>query len=90
MIGNTFEAFSGWSVGYTYATAKNKEEEIKQGKNYYLSAFALAGDLSTLHSDRSGRFGHTQGVALTTSKVLTNMVPTLFHPLLPIGSCHQA
>ena len=30
MIGNTFEAFSGWSVGYTYATAKNKEEEIKQ------------------------------------------------------------
>lgn len=33
------DSLVGWSVGYTYAEAKDKENEIKQGKNYYLASF---------------------------------------------------
>lgn len=40
----------GFSNGYTYALTKHKEEEIKQGKNYILSGFSLAGQVGCLCS----------------------------------------
>lgn len=38
----------GWSVGYTYATEKKREDEIKQGKNYYLASISQAVQLSQI------------------------------------------
>lgn len=37
----------GLSTGFFYATHRNKELEIKQGKNYYLSAFPQAGQIGS-------------------------------------------
>lgn len=41
MINQATELLVGWSTGAQFAVAKEKEDEIKQGKNYYLSAFPI-------------------------------------------------
>lgn len=40
------DSFSGWSIGYQFALLKNKEDEVKQGKNYYLTAPAQSGQVN--------------------------------------------
>jgi len=36
---------SGLSLGYGFVGVKNKEEEVKQGGNYYLAVFQQSGAL---------------------------------------------
>lgn len=36
----------GWSVGYAYSNEKKREDEIKQGKNYYLASLSQVSELS--------------------------------------------
>lgn len=38
MVAVIKNAFTGWSVGYSYATLHGGEQEIKQGKNYYAAS----------------------------------------------------
>ena len=40
----------GWSTGYGFATAKNKENEVKQGKNYYQASVCQAYQVCHLSS----------------------------------------
>ncbi len=46
MNANFVDGLVGWGVGYNYANLKNKEDEVKQGKNYYLSNFIVPGQLA--------------------------------------------
>lgn len=45
---NAFNLLFGWGVGYEYAQAKSKEDEVKQGKNYYMSALCQIGQFGQL------------------------------------------
>lgn len=38
----------GWTAGYHFAMMKNKEDEVKQGKNYYLGAAYQVGQIGQL------------------------------------------
>lgn len=45
---NLLEGLVGWSIGYDFLKARNKEVEIKQGKNFYLACFAQYAEISGL------------------------------------------
>ncbi len=45
--------FSGWSLGHQYTFYKKKEDEIKQGKNYYISTLLIFTQLSLLGANVS-------------------------------------
>lgn len=42
------DSLVGWSIAYNYTQVKNKEDEIKQGKNFYLSSTCLTAQLAQL------------------------------------------
>ena len=76
---NTLDMVFGWSTGYGYALEKNGEDEIKQGKNYYISAFSKVGQI--------GQFG----IMLIKISMLSSSTPLQgfvrnFAQLAPIGS----
>lgn len=50
MLSIPWDLTVGWSIGYNYITAKKKEDEVKQGKNYYLASFCQATQISSLSS----------------------------------------
>ena len=43
---NFIDGIVGWSAGYVYSNEKNREDEVKQGKNYYLGALTFSAQLS--------------------------------------------
>ena len=45
---HTLDAVSGWSAGYQYAVAKNKEDEVVQGKNAIIGGGCQAAQLGAL------------------------------------------
>lgn len=50
MLSIPWDLTIGWSIGYSYIVAKNKEDEVKQGKNYYLASLCQASQISALSS----------------------------------------
>lgn len=79
---NAFSAFSGWSNGYQYATDKVKEDEIKQGKNYYVSCFKQFSQIlflgGTIHKVAELTLKETKW--FKTATLLCNIVPLLSLP----------
>lgn len=45
---NGMDLLVGWSLGSQFALAKTKEDEVKQGKNYYLSGLSQMAQLGIL------------------------------------------
>jgi len=43
---NFIDGLVGWSAGYAYTNEKSREDEVKQGKNYYLGAISLSSQMS--------------------------------------------
>lgn len=72
----------GWSAGYQYCDFKTRENEAKQGKNYYISTALQASQLSTLGvifqrvAALMPRNGFTRA-----APILGNVVPLLALPL---------
>src|ERR1700722_18777752 len=67
---------TGWSTGYTYSREKTREDEIKQGKNYYLSACAQCSQSAHLaniiHKINESLPQHSLKVPI---RILCNIVP---------------
>lgn len=58
MLASSVQAFSGWSIGYQYAVSKKAEEEVKQGKNYYLCALNQISQGFLVQSPLSNAFSY--------------------------------
>lgn len=77
-----FQALQGWSTGHLYAMSKNREDEVKQGGSYYLSAFSqvfqifmLGGTISKISSTA------LSGKAQLVAKIFASAVPMLLLPI---------
>jgi len=79
---NFVDSIVGWSTGYQYAKFKSKEDEVKQGKNYYLAAPALSGQVGQLGTvvDKVNALCPKTFLTLPV-KILTNIVPLLSLPV---------
>lgn len=82
MYGNTLHFFVGFGTGFTYFSGKQTEDEIKQGKHYYLAALnqiieavAVSTLLSTFAELNPGsRFKRT-------AKIFSNVAPFVCIPM---------
>jgi hypothetical protein len=88
-MNSAINVLTGWSVGYTFTEGKNKEDEIKQGKNYYLSGLTIAaqlGQLGVLIQKINSIF--PTHFFKTPINLMCNIVPLLSVPAL--GLCAAA
>lgn len=76
----------GFGIGYQYTVVKNKEEEVRQGKNHYISSVCVTGQVAFLGATVA-KVAETvfklTGAALTTTRVLSSFVVPILS--LPIG-----
>lgn len=78
---NLINLLVGWSAGYTYSQAKNQEDEVTQGKNYYLSSLHVVTQLSQLGVVISTLNNHLPVYPLkNVVQVLCNIGPLLSFP----------
>jgi hypothetical protein len=76
-----YEGIAGFGAGYQYATAKSKEDEVKQGKNYYLAAAPVIGQVGLvgLVTSKLSELFPQHPLSLPT-RILSNVVPVLNIP----------
>lgn len=73
MVASGLDFLGGWSVGDQYAAVKNKENEVKQGKNCYLASLCQSVEFIDL-SVLANYLLSSKGSGLK-SKVFFNVVP---------------
>ena len=89
MIVNTLSFLGGWLTGSNYAWAKTKEDEVKQGKGYYISSqyqtaqvYYLGKMVSVIASEHIKSFLYRFPVQILASIVL----PAAYFPLALLGA----
>lgn len=81
MVTTTMQLLGGWSIGYDFARKKGKEDEVKQGKNYYFSSLAQVGQIAAFSSVVSTVAERLfQGYTVTTAKIAVNIAPFVAFP----------
>lgn len=82
-MNHVIDSFAGFGTGYQYAVNKRKEDEVKQGKNYYLGAMYQAGQLGCIGNiirKVSSIYPHHKGRLLT--RLFANIFPIISLPFL--------
>lgn len=75
------DGLGGWGNGFYYAEAKRKEDEIKQGGNYYFASLFQVGQLANLGGTISKINGlFTQNPLKIPVSILCNLAPILSIP----------
>ena len=79
---NILNGAVGWSLGYQYTQCKIKEDEVKQGKNYYLAAAAQAEQVSMFGDLLSKTLGSLYSTPLSLPvKIACNLSSIIFLPI---------
>ncbi len=73
---NGLHAFAGWSNGYQFGLLNTKEDEVRQGKNYYMGSFVQIGKFNILNSNVSFFVEQIpDGIAKTAGRVACFFAP---------------
>lgn len=88
MNDNPLKFFIGWSYGYQYTLHKSREDAVKQGKNFYISAFWVSNQIGLLCNVIANIADIVlKNKSLIPIKIACNICPLIEFPFGLLAAC---